>query len=298
MAWHFVERKNINQKKWDQIVQGFAGGIPYSYSWYLDIVSSQWEALILNDYEAICALPFNRKKFGFRQLYRPFYVQQLGWIESNAMSSKNISALLDKISARYFFIHYAFHEKNTQHLKNSAQFSLKPNNILDLSGDYINIYKSYARGLKYSLKKAAKLDLKIVQSVDTPQLIHLFKSQLGGKISAFGSKQYQTMAKLIDTCIQNNQGQLWEVQSSSEHLLSMAFFLRNPKRIINLFQVSTQEGRKAHAISFLFDHLIQQNACKNLVFDFEGSEIESVRNFMKSFGAKDRPYVVLNKKWV
>ena len=53
-----------------------------------------------------------------------------------------------------------------------------------------------------------------------------------------------------------------------------------------------------NGISIMFDQLIQNNSEQEMVFEFEGSEIISVQRFMKSFGAINKPYPVLTKKWI
>ena len=41
---------------------------------------------------------------------------------------------------------------------------------------------------------------------------------------------------------------------------------------------------------FAFDQLIQQNASKGCIFDFGGSNVDSIANFNKKFGAQDILY--------
>ena len=47
----FVEHNEVDTNKWDKCVKRSINSTPYAFSWYLDIVVSNWNALILNDYE-------------------------------------------------------------------------------------------------------------------------------------------------------------------------------------------------------------------------------------------------------
>ena len=53
----FVEHNEVDTDKWDQCIKRSINSTPYAFSWYLDIVVSNWNALILNDYEAVFPLP-------------------------------------------------------------------------------------------------------------------------------------------------------------------------------------------------------------------------------------------------
>ena len=45
--------------------------------------------------------------------------------------------------------------------------------------------------------------------------------------------------------------------------------------------------------------IVERNANSSLLIDFEGSAIESIRNFYEGFGAKNEPYPMLEKNmWV
>jgi hypothetical protein len=57
-------------------------GIVYAYSWYLDIVSPGWDALVKDDYKSVMPLTW-RKKYGIKYLYQPFFTQQLGVFSSD-----------------------------------------------------------------------------------------------------------------------------------------------------------------------------------------------------------------------
>ena len=81
----FVEYNQLDTEKWDTCIKRCANSLPYVFSWYLDIVVQKWDALILDDYQAVFPLP-SRKKFCIKYSFTPFWVQQLGlfYIKSNS----------------------------------------------------------------------------------------------------------------------------------------------------------------------------------------------------------------------
>ena len=46
----------IDKSKWDKCINGADNGLIYGYSFYLDHMAKHWDALVLNDYEAIMPL--------------------------------------------------------------------------------------------------------------------------------------------------------------------------------------------------------------------------------------------------
>ena len=57
----YLEHNQIDKKKWDDTIEEF--GNIYAYSWYLDVVHHQCEALVEDDYVSLMPLT-GGKKFG------------------------------------------------------------------------------------------------------------------------------------------------------------------------------------------------------------------------------------------
>ena len=74
---YYKQRKEIDEAKWDKCISKASNGLIYAYSYYLDGMADNWDALVLNDYEVVMPLPW-RKKFGFYYLYQPAFTAQLG----------------------------------------------------------------------------------------------------------------------------------------------------------------------------------------------------------------------------
>ena len=80
-----VLHKEIDFIKWDNCISNAPNGLIYGYSYYLDHMASQWDALVLNDYEAVMPLTWNRK-YGIHYLYQPFLTAQLGVFGKNIIA--------------------------------------------------------------------------------------------------------------------------------------------------------------------------------------------------------------------
>ncbi|HEU0065547.1 MAG TPA: hypothetical protein VFQ58_10960, partial [Flavisolibacter sp.] len=73
----YLSHKEINKEKWDNCITAASNGLIYGYSFYLDHMATEWDGLMLNNYEAVFPLPW-RKKLGYYYLYPPYLTAQLG----------------------------------------------------------------------------------------------------------------------------------------------------------------------------------------------------------------------------
>ena len=77
----YLKNKEIDFKKYDACIEAAINSRIYAYSWYLNIVADNWDALVLNDYEAVMPLPW-RQKYFIKYIYPPAWTQQLGVFSS------------------------------------------------------------------------------------------------------------------------------------------------------------------------------------------------------------------------
>src|SRR5689334_14051783 len=99
----FVENKNIDRSKWDNLISQSANGLIYSHSWFLDLVCESWDAVIEDDYSAVLPLP-RRKKYGIEYIFQPFYTNQFGVIARENVSAEKVNSFLQSIPKRFRYV--------------------------------------------------------------------------------------------------------------------------------------------------------------------------------------------------
>jgi len=104
-----LKHQEIDYHKWDLLVDKFAKGLPYAYSWYLDAVCENWNVLIYGDYEAGFAFQI-KQKFGLPYSLHPFMVQQLGFFGKD---NEVFQAILRELDQLVFHYHYQLNFFNT-----------------------------------------------------------------------------------------------------------------------------------------------------------------------------------------
>ena len=285
----FVEHSEVDTDKWDNCIKRSVNSTPYAFSWYLDIVVSHWNALILNDYEAVFALP-TRKKFGIQYAFTPFWVQQLGLISQTKEGLDKINDFIIAIPNTYRFI-----ELNMNHyapVKVSSNYYIRNNfnYVLPLNKPYQLQKELYSKNLKRNLKKADSIGLQLFKN-DAPQnLIQLFRSDKGQSIAHFTESDYKNIEHIMHVAINKHCGEIWMAYGEGNRALAGIFLLFGSKRIILLFTGNSVEGRESGAIPFLIDEFIKISANSSFLFDFEGSNDENLARFYNSFGAINQYY--------
>lgn len=306
---HYIKNININRKKWDDCISKSVNSRIYGMSWYLDIVSKNWDGIIFNDYEIVFPVIFKKILF-LKKSYHPLFCQQLGFFYKN---EKNITEDLIKL------FHYKIlreHFKNYTYQSTSEFFTLsrkifsknKNNNLsifkrnnfqLDLNRSHDEIIKGYSNNTIRNLKKSKNFNFKIISNLDIDLFMKLFKKNKKikksiGRIFFFKKNNYSIIRNIITECLNKKKGELIGVCNEEGDTVSAAFFLTSFNHKIMLFNISLPHSKKSHSMTYLIDSFIKINSNKKIIFDFEGSEIKGVMNFYSGFGGKNNPYFLVN----
>src|ERR1035437_6508133 len=125
----YLKDNGINKKKWDNCIDNSTHNLIYAYSWYLDIVSPKWEALVEGDYKSVMPLTGN-KKYGINYLFPPYFAQQLGVFSNEKVSQAKVEEFLNAIPPHYKFLEINLNKLNTFEL---PEFHVKKNINIELS---------------------------------------------------------------------------------------------------------------------------------------------------------------------
>src|SRR5690348_11211121 len=106
----YLKNDQINKQLWDECIDKTDNGLIYAYSFYLDQMADNWDALVLNNYEAVMPLPW-RKKFGIYYLYQPFLTAQLG-LFGNAISGELLQKFLQAIPSKFRLWEFSLNHQN------------------------------------------------------------------------------------------------------------------------------------------------------------------------------------------
>ena len=140
MQISYLTYQQVDKKKWDDCIGSASNGLVYAYTFYLDTMAKNWDALVLNDYEAVMPLTWN-KKYGVYYLYQPAFTASLGVFGKN-ITADTVAAFLKAVPARFRYWDIYLNYANFFKLK---EFNLyqRMNYVLQLNDSYENVYSNY-----------------------------------------------------------------------------------------------------------------------------------------------------------
>jgi hypothetical protein len=275
----YLVREDIDTHKWDNCITAAPNGLIYAYSWYLDALCDHWDALVLGDYDIMMPLPW-RSKWGIRYVYTPFFVQQLGVIGSVSSETEALFVEAMHRSFRYGVYHFNFN--------NGTGNKVRTNFVLPLHKLYGKLTIAYTSNLRRNLQKAQNHSLIYSDDPNYPDAIKLYQQLYAAQMKGPKENDFDKVGAFC-----SRQPQHWTVRmvrNTKGMVLSSALLLCAKERMYLLMPATTPEGRKLSAGHFLIDQLIREFAGKDLILDFEGSDLPGVHGFYKNFGGQNQPY--------
>ena len=269
----FLQRKDIDTKKWDARIQADPTENIFCYSWYLDAVAKNWGAFVEGDYNTIVPVPFSTK-LSVKSLYQPAFTREID-IFGHAIQ-------WEELIIRYTKIFKAIHFRNR---KNGIfpKYTERIHQFLDISSDY-----KYSTNAKRLIKKAHQHFT--IELADNPEeLITLFRETTFKKIDSINNEDLHRLENLMLSAIERDKGELFEVHQNGG-MVAGGFFFKDKNRITYLKGASSMDAKKEGSMYGLINHAIERYKEDYKTFDFGGSTIDNVATFYKKFGAQDRIY--------
>ena len=288
MKIKYLKNHEIDKIKWDHSISKSFNGNVYAYSWYLDIVSESWDALVDGDYQRVFPLPVKRK-FGIHLIFQPFFTQQLGIFSQPILTQEVVQEFINAIPTKFKYVE--IHLNNFNKI-NPQKYVIKPlvNHELDLINSYKSISKKYSENLKRKLHKTLDSGLFLNPNSSPDEIIQLFRQNRGKEIHHLKDENYIILKRLIYLAIHKGIAQVYGVYDANNELCAGAFFMLENRKLTFLFSGLSERGRTLNASAYLIDQVIQKNQSQHLTFDFEGSNNPGLARFYKSFGSKEINY--------
>lgn len=281
-----VKHTQIDKRRWDNALLNCTNSRIYACSWYLDLVSPNWEALLTEDYKLLFPLT-QRKKFSFNYLYTPPFVQQLGLFCEATPHTNQLVECLDAIPSKFKFIELNLNENNSL---NEEGLQLNQNYILPLQKSYEELCENFSSNHKRNLKKAEQASLRMEEPCDVKMIIDLFKNDRGKQVKSFGAKEYELLESLCNSVEQHAELFVKGVFDTSSQLICGAIIFKFGDRLTFIFSGNSETGKSKAAMFFLINDLIKSHATSNLILDFEGSNDAGLAQFYNGFGADKKVY--------
>lgn len=286
-----LKHNEIDKIQWDACIDKSVNRLVYAKSWFLDIVSPQWEALIVSDYLMVMPLPVKRKLF-IKYIVQPVYTQQLGVFSSKQLSAKEVLDFLNHIPGK--FVRQVINLNSFNNQEHTAGITDRVNFELSLNKSFAALYQEFNDNTKRNIRKAISEEVLMELSNDIRLFTSLYKTTTKEKPNRFELEKLQT---IMTYAIDNQKGDLVFVRNRNGEIISGAFFLTAMDRIIYVASFTNAEGQEVSAMFLVMSEMIKKYAATEAIFDFEGSMISGVARFFAGFGAERKIYQQFRRGW-
>jgi hypothetical protein len=279
----------------------------FQQPWWLDAVApNQWGAVVVNQGGAIVArMPYViKKQYGLTAISMPPLTQTLGpWLRpSKAKSYKKISEqkeLMNALIAQLPPVDY-FCQCFSPNIKNWLPFywagyqqtSHYTYRIEDLS-DYEKIWSDFSSNTRKNIKKAEK-QVVIRNDLGIDKLLGIIN--LTFKRQNMKMPYSDDLIKRLDiACTEKNARKMFFAEDSLGRIHAVGYFVWDSNTTYLLLGGGDPELRNSQAYSLLVWEAIKFASTVSKVFDFEGSMVEPIEFFFRSFGATQTSYCLISK---
>lgn len=278
-----LKHEEINYKRWDELVETSQNSMIYAFSWFLNCVSPQWEALVDENFQYIMPLPV-KKKYGITYIVQPILCQQLGVFSQYKITADVMQKFIQSIP-------YLSYEMNINE-HNFTENTLKlPNLLLDLNIAYENLLKKFSTNTQRNIKKAENHRLKVNWDLSTEEFTTFFFNEE----KKYGLPDKNKTKTLIYNAFEKKSVLLIGAKTVEGKLIAALGLFISKNRLIYLLPSSAQEGKEKSAMFFVVNEVIKKFANTDKILDFEGSRMEGVARFYEGFGAKRVSYYLIKR---
>lgn len=288
-AIQYLPYQQINKQKWDACISNAGNGLIYGYSFYLDAMAENWDALIMDDYKAVMPLSW-RKKYSIYYLYQPAFTASLG-VFGNGINAGLLNDFLQAIPAKFKYWDIYLNHANYFSLDKYALYE-RMNYVLSLNKDYAIIAEGFRDNIKRNIKKCEQLGAVVKKDIPVDAVIALSKAH-AKTFSKMSNDDFERVEKLYHQLHAQQQAVTYGMYNRQDGLMASAAFFFSHNRAYYILVGNHPDGKTMGASHALINAFIKDYSGKNILLDFEGSDISSLAFFYSSFGAVQEKFAGL-----
>ncbi len=283
----YIKNKDIDMILWNKCISRAQNGDVFGYSWYLDAVCLEWDALIVGDYQAVFPIPIN-KIAGIKGMNYPLFFNKSNLYISKDIDSGLSSDFLKNLPLKFF----NFNSENQTLVNKIYKFSEKNSYRLDLISSYRSIQKLYSEFIKDQLKITKQNKIFYNTGILPNGLVLL--AAVTDKLSKKAQSKLRVLSSLS---LRKNIGETYGAFNDKNRLIAAVLFIRSHYKINVIVAYQSGEAKKKRALYGLIDYYIKTHSEKAITLDFFGLNSMPL-DFYKGIGAKEYPYYNIRKRFL
>ncbi len=292
----YYRSHEIDKSKWDNCIEFSDNGLIYARSYYLDNMAHNWDALVLDDYEAVMPLTWNRK-FGFYYLYQPYFVPALG-LFGKKVSGQMVLAFLNAIPRKFKYWNIDLNESNKLiNISMPLQINLssRVNYHLNLNKSYEELYAGYQKPCRRRLRRAGQQEVETSMGGEPAEVVNFYRSHYESKYPKISPAVYESLLESATSCFKKDMAKTYFAKLPCGEITAAYLVLQDKNFVYLLMGGSSKKGKETGSFYSITDAIIRHHAGSERTLRFEGSDITGIALFNAQFGATISQYLHLNR---
>lgn len=287
-----IRNHEINLIKWDNCINNAHNGSIYGFSWYLDIVCDDWQAVIQRDYEAVMPLLVKRRA-GIPCVTTSPFASQLGVFSTEIIDEHMVNNFIRKLFDHFHIFTTDLNKfnrigNNLFHQKTQLTYEF------DLIRNYDLIRESYSADIRRDLEETTRRKVTVVPGMAPNDFIRFISGKGIMATRGLNREQFSKLRMIIAFVLKHGLGEIYAAYTRENNLCAAILFLKSNRKINLLFTAATGEGYENHALKGIIDKYVRQHAEKNLTINFEHLVIPHKAEVCRGFGAKEYSYITVS----
>ncbi|MBI2967127.1 MAG: hypothetical protein HYY40_04855 [Bacteroidetes bacterium] len=312
MEAQIFNNRELNKNEWDDFIQKSTQGSPFTLSWFMDIVESDWHAIILtnkNEWQAVMPIQL-KSKFLMRYSLQPLFTKYWGILlrdtnfknvyEEYHWKKKTVKKIIEEIPGNIRSFSYLFSPDFDYpmpfHWK-KYEMHVRYTYIIDLSQPLIEIENNFKRTVSAYIRRSTRDNIAITEESNMQKMMVLLERnrQAGEDFAKEITDHKVIFEKILSES--RSQGKQYCITSRDpdNNLLCGAIFLDFRDTRYYFLGLVDPKYRKSDHMNRIIYEGIRTAPSRIRYFDFFGSMIEGVETFIRSFGARPVPYLQISK---
>ena len=284
VAIHYLKNNEIDYSKWDRCIDSALNGSVYARTWFLDIVTDHWNALIEDDYLSVFPLVYQTHYFR-NVIYMPELIKHLGVFSSRPVSGEKILQFLKAIPPEFKRVHICFNKHNSQLIK-QLPGSERPVFELDLIIPAEKRYSSYSERVNSILSSARQNKLAVMKNTS----LYEFEKLLDRKAYRRRLTELQKMHRIILHLMRKNQAEIIGAYGPENMICAAACFIRSHHNVILFIARSDHFGEISQAGYLILDTFLKKYSARNITLSFDYQDKTWNKRLFTDFGAQESHY--------
>lgn len=302
----------MNKKKYKEFCKLEENMPIFSCDWWLDTVCGEdnWDvALFEKGGHVYASMPYyNLKKAWFNLSIMPKLTQTLGiyikypedqkYFKKISWEKKSMSAILSILPKTDHFSQ-SFHRKVSNWLpfywagyEQTTQYSYLIEPTADGSMDLVE--DGFENDIRRRIKNTISSGVEVFEGEDIGLFYELNKLTFTRKGMDI-PYSFEFIKKLYKNCKENNAVKMFFAKDKNGAILAASFLVHDKGAVYYLMGGIDPVKKELGAMDLVLYKSIEFAMQSNRTFDFEGSMIESIEKYFRSFGAIQTPYYNISK---